>query len=64
MEPFAIHMLFLPTVREAARNGASAKDLVVYFEKALAGMRINAAFAMDGASLLDALTWDDAEPRI
>lgn len=47
-----IHALFLPAAIEAARRGASAKDLRDYLEAAAKGMGVNAAFALSGPDMV------------
>lgn len=56
MTSVEIHKQYiLPAVREAAKNGATAKELSDYLTQAAKGRAINAAFCMDSETLLQAL---------
>ena len=55
-----IHKLFVTAAIEAAKQGASAKQLADYLTDAAAGMKANAAFCLAGDVLLEAL---NAESR-
>lgn len=51
-----IHKLFVTAAIEAVKQGASAKQLADYLTDAAAGMKINAAFGLNGDVLLQTLS--------
>jgi len=55
----AIHQIFLQAAIEAAKQGASAKELADYLKAAASGMKMNAAFALSGDDLIAALKGEE-----
>lgn len=55
MDKSEIHALFLKAAIQAAKRGATAKELHAYFKEAEQGMRVNAAFGLSGSDFVAAL---------
>lgn len=55
MNDQAIHAIFLQAAIEAAKQGATAKELHSYLSQAAKGMAVNAAFCLAGDDLVACL---------